>query len=396
MAEQNNNPAPQTTNGNGNGGRRRALLTLTGVFLAVGAAYGAYYGLVQRWRETTDDAYVSGNLVYVNAQVAGTVVGIGADDTQSVKAGQTLVKLDRADTEVALADAEAKLAETVRQIRQQYRSVDQYAAVVDQRRTELARAQDDLQRRQHLADSDAIAAEDVSHARAAAATAKDALTVAEKQLVFARTAVDGTTLSEHPSVRRARAAFEQAYLAAQRNEIPSPIDGYIAKRSVQVGQRVTPGSSLMAVVPLQGLWVDANLKESQLRNVRIGQPATVSADLYGSHVEYHGKVVGIAAGTGGAFSLLPPQNATGNWIKVVQRVPVRIALDAKDLAAHPLRVGLSTDVQIDTHQRDGSVLSALPLSNSPMATPVFDAQLKAAQQKADLIIAREAKEGTHA
>jgi membrane fusion protein (multidrug efflux system) len=209
-------------------------------------------------------------------------------------------------------------------------------------------------------------------------------------LESSQASVEGTTLSLHPSVLQARAEFTQAYLAESRNVIPSPIDGYVARRSVQIGQRVTPGNNLMAIVPLNALWVDANLKEMQLRNVRIGQPAILTADIYGGHVEYHGKVAGIAAGTGGAFSLLPPQNAVGNWIKVVQRIPVRIALDAQDLKKHPLRIGMSTTVDIDTHDRNGSVLTSLPIANVPMSTPVFEMQLKDAQVKADRIIAHEA------
>jgi len=391
MAEQQNTQAATTTEPAApNGKRKRVLFVMATIFILIAVLYALYYFLYAQFREETDDAYVNGNLVYINSQVSGTVVALGADDTQPVKAGQSLITLEGSDSTVALANSEAKLAQTVRQIRQQYRSTDEASAVVAQRQTELSRATDDLNRRQQLVGSDAITAEDLAHAKAAVATAKDALTVAQKQLESSQASVEGTTLSQHPAVLQARAEFTQAYLAEQRNVIPSPIDGYVARRSVQIGQRVTPGNNLMAIVPLHALWVDANLKEMQLQNVRIGQPATVTADIYGSHVEYHGKVVGIAAGTGGAFSLLPPQNAVGNWIKVVQRIPVRIALDANDLNKYPLRIGMSTTVSIDTHDRQGSVLSALPIANAPMATPVFDAQLKDAQIKADAIIAREA------
>jgi len=371
-------------------GRTKLLSAIALAFVAIGVAYGIYYSLYQRYYEETDDAYVGGNLVYVNSLVSGTVIGIGADDNQPVKAGQALVRLDHADSVVGLADAEARLGETVRQIRQQFRAVDEAAAVVDQRKSDLARVTDDLSRRTPLAGTESESGEDLAHARAAVVTAKDAYTVAQKQLASAHAAVDGTTLRQHPSLLRARAAFLQAYLASQRDDIPAPIDGFVARRSVQVGQRVAPGNALMAVVPLSGVWIDANVKEPQLRTVRVGQPATVSADLYGGHVEYHGKVAGIAAGTGGAFSLLPPQNATGNWIKVVQRVPVRIALDPAELKEHPLRVGLSTVVSIDTHNRDGSVLTALPLADASLDTPVYDSLLKTANSKADAIIAREA------
>lgn len=360
------------------------------VFGAIGIGYALYYTGYAQYQEDTDDAYVGANLIYVNAQVSGTVTALGADDNQPVKAGQTLIRLDHADADVALADAEGRLGEAVRQIRQQFRNVDQSVAVVAQRRTDLQRAADDLARRKELAGSDALSGEDLAHATQAVTAAKDALAVAEKQLEATRVPVDGTTLRQQPTVLRARAAYVQAYLASQRNDILAPVDGFVAKRSVQVGQRVSPGSSLLAVVPLKDVWIDANFKEPQLRNIRVGQSATVKADIYGSHVEYHGKVASISAGSGGAFSLLPPQNATGNWIKVVQRVPVRIALDPKELADHPLRVGLSADVEIDTHQRDGKVDAALSVSGNSMSTTVYDAQLATAQAKADSIIAREA------
>lgn len=384
-------PTPAATEPNPNGGKRKgALLIITAVFITAAVLYALYYFLIKQYVETTDDAYVNGNVVYINAQVSGTVVGLGADDTQHVKAGQALVTLDGADSSVGLASSEAKLANTVRQIRQQYRSSDESSAVVAQRQTELTRAEDDLKRRSIVAGTDALSSEDFAHARAAVDSARAALTVAQKQLQSSRAAVEGTTLAQHPSVLQARAEFVQAYLAEARNVIPSPIDGIVARRSVQIGQRVTSGTNLMAIIPLNSVWVDANLKEVQLQNVRIGQPAKVTADIYGSHIDYHGKVAGIGAGTGSAFSLLPAQNAVGNWIKVVQRVPVRIALDPADLAKYPLRVGMSTTIKIDTHDRSGSVLTSLPLANSPTSTPVFDTQLKAAESKADSIIAREA------
>jgi membrane fusion protein (multidrug efflux system) len=384
-------PAQAASEPNPNGSKRKgALLIIASVFIIAAVLYALYYFLVKQYAEGTDDAYVNGNVVYINAQVSGTVVGLGADDTQHVKAGDTLITLDGADSAVGLASSEAKLANTVRQIRQQYRSSDESSAVVAQRQTELTRAEGDLKRRSIVAGTEALSNEDLEHARAAVDAAKAGLTVAQKQLQSSRAAVEGTTLSQHPSVLQARAEFVQAFLAQSRNVIPSPIDGIVARRSVQIGQRVTLGNNLMAIIPLNSVWVDANLKEVQLQNVRIGQAAKVTADIYGSHIDYHGKVAGIGAGTGSAFSLLPAQNAVGNWIKVVQRVPVRIALDPADLAKYPLRVGMSTAVEINTHDRSGSVLTSLPLANSPTTTPVFDAQLKAAESKADGIIAREA------
>jgi len=379
--------APESTN---KSSRKKGLLIAGGIFGLAAIAYAVWVLSYAQYHESTDDSYVQANLVYVNAQVGGTVTSLGADDNQPVKAGQTLVSLDHADATVALADASAQLGLAVRQVREQQSAVDEGQAVVAQRRTDLARTSDDLARRTQLAGTDSIAAEDLQHARQAVAAAQDALTVAEKTLATTRAPIAGITLRQNPSVLRARAAYVQAALATQRNDVQAPMDGIVARRSVQVGQHVAPGTALLAVVPLQGAWIDANFKEPQLRHIQVGQPATVATDLYGGHVEYHGVVASIAAGSGGAFSLLPPQNATGNWIKVVQRVPVRIALDPKELAAHPLRVGLSTDVTIDTHQRDDQQKPAMALPGANFSTPVFDAQLKVAEARADALIAQEA------
>jgi membrane fusion protein (multidrug efflux system) len=378
---------PESTN---KGSRAKALLIAGGTFALAAIAWAVYDLGYAQYRESTDDAYVQANLVYVNAQVGGTVTSLGADDNQPVKAGQTLVTLDQADSTVALADAGAQLGLAVRQVREQQGAVDEGQAVVAQRRTDLQRTSDDLARRTQLAGTDSIAAEDLQHAKQAVAAAQDALTVAEKTLAKTRTPVAGVTLRQNPSVLRARAAYVQAALATQRNDVQAPTDGVVARRSVQVGQHVAAGAALLAVVPLQGAWIDANFKEPQLRHIQVGQPVTVSTDLYGGHVEYHGVVASIAAGSGGAFSLLPPQNATGNWIKVVQRVPVRIALDARELAAHPLRVGLSTDVTVDTHDRNDERKPAMALPGASFTTPVFDAQLKTAESRADALIAQEA------
>lgn len=382
-------PTSNATSAASNGSRLRALTIITLIFASLGGGYYFYQHGYGQYHEQTDDAYVGGNQIYVNSQIPGTVISVDAEDNQQVQAGISLVKLDATDSTVSLADAAANLAQTVRNIRQQYSSVDAAAAVVKQRQTELERAQHDLARRTPLANSDVLASEDIEHARDAVSTAAAGLHVAEAQLAQAHTLVDGSPLRTQPSLLHARAAYVQASLAQQRTVITAPVAGTVAKRNVQVGQRITPENPLLALVPLDQLWVDANFKESQLAHIRIGQPAVVETDVYGSRVEYHGKVVGIAAGTGGAFSLLPPQNATGNWIKVVQRVPVRIALDPADLRANPLRIGLSTAVSVDTHDRSGSVLTALP-ATPRLTTSVFDQQLRQAEAEADRIIAQAA------
>ncbi|GGP23704.1 HlyD family secretion protein [Silvimonas iriomotensis] len=366
--------------------RKPVMAILTTVFVLAGIGYGIYYATVLSQREETDNAYVGGNLVTLTSQVTGTVTEIRADETQFVKAGEELVKLDPVDAKVALAQSEAALGDAVRQLRQQYANAAQYDAALAQRKIDLAKAQDDLNRRAPLAADHTVSSEEVSHAKDSVETAKAALDVAEKQAAAAHASIDGVDIPNNPTVLRARANFEQAWLSVQRNAIVAPASGYVAKRGVQVGARITPGQSLLSIVPLDQVWVDANFKESELRNIRIGQPAKLTADIYGGKVEYSGKVVGLGAGTGSAFSLLPAQNATGNWIKVVQRVPVRIELDKKELADHPLRVGLSMVVEVDTHSRDGAVLSSAPENKPLFSTEAFSQPMQEADKLADSIV----------
>jgi membrane fusion protein (multidrug efflux system) len=368
--------------------RKHVLLGITVLFILAGAAYAGYYKSVLSKEQDTDNAYVGGNLVTLSSQVAGSVQEIRADETQLVQAGATLVKLDASDADVALSQAEARLGAAVRQQRQRYADVGQYDATVAQRKLALKLAEDDLARRKPLAADHTVSGEDVEHARLAVDNARAAIAVAAKQAEAAQAGVAGVSVSQHPAVQSAKADYVQAWLAARRNTLPAPVSGYVAKRSVQVGQRVTPGTPLLSIVPLDQLWVDANFKESELRNIRVGQPARIEADMYGNKVEFHGKVLGMSAGTGSAFSLLPAQNASGNWIKVVQRVPVRIALDPKELAAHPLRIGLSTTVTVDISKTDGQMLGA-PAPAAPVySTRVLAQPLQQAAVAADAIIAR--------
>ncbi|NRO98093.1 HlyD family efflux transporter periplasmic adaptor subunit [Paraburkholderia sp. NMBU_R16] len=368
-------------------GKRKMLLALLGGVVVVSvAAYGAYYMTYLRYHESTDDAYVSGNLVQLTPQVTGTVIAVNADDTQIVKAGDPVVTLDNADARVALGNAEAMLGQAVRQVSRLYVDNDFYAANVAQKRSELARAQDDLRRRQAVADTGAVSAEDIAHARDAVTAAQAALDAARRQAQANRALTDRTTIDQHPNVQAAASKVRDAYLAYARDTLPAPVTGYVAKRSVQVGQRVSPGTPLMAIVPLEGVWVDANYKESQLRNMRVGQPVTLTADVYGGKVQYHGRVLGFSAGTGSAFSTLPAQNATGNWIKIVQRLPVRIQLDHRELEAHPLRIGLSMDVDVDTHGNTGAQLGAA--ANTSYRTDVFAEYGAQANAEIEKIIAQ--------
>jgi membrane fusion protein (multidrug efflux system) len=367
--------------------RRRIALTVFATLVVLGlGSYGAWWFMAGRWAQTTEDAYVAGNLVQLTPQVGGTVVAIRADDTDLVRAGQTVVELDRADAQVALDQAEAMLAKTVRDVRALYSSTDQLRASVDLRANELARAQADLQRRQSLASSGAVSGEELEHARTAVVSAQAALAGAREQWQANAAQTQGTKVESHPLVRQAAARVREAYLAYSRAGIVAPVTGYVAKRAVQVGQRLQPGTPLLAIVPLDHLWVDANFKESQLRDLRIGQPVTLEADLYGGRVEYHGKVAGLAAGTGSVFSLLPAQNATGNWIKVVQRVPVRVELDPAELQRNPLRVGLSMRVEISTHDRTGPQLAGSPRNEARYESATQDPALAAADRRvADII-----------
>ena len=370
-----------------NGKRRKWLAIVIGAFIVAGAAWGAYWSIFLSDSQATDDAYVSGNVVQITPQIAGTVVAIDADDTQFVKAGQVLVQLDPADAKVALEQAEADLGTTVREVRSLFATTAQLEATVTLRQTDVARATSDLDRRERLAASGAISVEELQHARDALDAAKAGLVAAQQQLEANRARVDHTTVEDHPDVLKAAAKVHDAYLTYGRTELRAPVSGFVAKRTVQIGQRVGPGNPLMAVVPLDQVWVDANFKEPQLASMRVGQPVKLTADLYGGKVAYHGKVAGFGAGTGSAFALLPAQNATGNWIKIVQRVPVRVALDSQELAQHPLQVGLSMQVDVDTHDRDGQRLPQLAGIGSGFSTNVFDTLDAGANRRVREIIA---------
>ena len=377
--------APQGDNKAAPPSRRKQLIALLAAAVVLGsAAYGGYYFTEGRYHQETDDAYVSGNLVQLTPQVTGTVIAVNTDDTQIVKQGDPVVTLDPADAKLALADAEAQLGQTVRRVSGLYVNNDFYAANVAQREADLARARDDLQRRAAVADTGAVSAEDIAHARDAVSVAQAALDAARQQGEANRALTDRTTVEQHPDVQAAAAKVRTAWLAYARDTLPAPVTGYVAQRRVQVGQRVAPGTPLMAIVPLDGVWVDANFKEVQLKHMRIGQPVTLTSDVYGRAARYHGRIEGFSAGTGSAFATLPAQNATGNWIKIVQRLPVRIALDPAELAAHPLRIGLSMTVDTDTHDQSGSQLGAA--QNTRYRTDVYAQYDTQADAEIDKII----------
>ena len=391
-------PSPRAA---GNPARKKILLTLTGIVVVVGLAWTAYEWLVASHYESTDNAYVQGNVIQITPQIGGTVLAILADDTDYVKAGQALVRLDPTDATVALDQARANLAQVVRQVRTIYANNGSLGAQITLRESdvakaqvEIARATDDLNRRQSLVKNGAVSKEDLNHAqtqlangKSALAAAQAALAVAREQLVSNQAMTDGISVERHPSVLAAAAKVREAWLATQRMSLPAPVEGYVARRSVQLGQRVAAGTPLMSIVPMKQMWVDANFKEVQLRNIRIGQSVNLTADLYGKKVEYKGTVAGLGMGTGSAFSLLPAQNATGNWIKVVQRVPVRVTLDAAEVAKNPLRVGLSMEATVDVSQQGGKALADAPRAAALVQTTVYEALGNGADEEVRKIIA---------
>ena len=397
--------APQTSipaaHAAGNPARKKALIALASMVVIVGLSWAAYEWLVASHYESTDNAYVQGNVIQITPQIGGTVMAILADDTDYVKAGQPLIRLDPADARVALDQAEASLAQTVRQVRTLYANNGSLSAQIKLReaevakaQTEIARSTDDFSRRQSLVHNGAVSLEELNHAQTQLASARSALAsalagvmAAREQLVSNQAMTDGTGIDKHPSVLVAAARVREAWLSTQRAALPAPVDGYVARRTVQLGQRVAAGTPLMSVIPLNQLWVDANFKEVQLRNIRIGQSVKLTADLYGKKVEFKGAVTGLGMGTGAAFALLPAQNATGNWIKVVQRVPVRVALDPTQVAQNPLRVGLSMEVTVDVSNKDGKMLADAPRAAALVQTTVYESLDRGAAEDVRRIVA---------
>ena len=356
--------------------RKTMLAGIAGVVLLAGAGYGGWYALVGSHYVETDNAYVGADTAQVTPMVSGQAIAVLKADTDAVKRGDVLIRLDDSDAQLTLATAQADLAKARRQFGQTSATSNALSAQVDARRADIlsARAQlvsaqaaydkarVDYDRRQKLAPGGAVSGDELTSSTNALAAARAALEQARAAVAQAGAQrgaaagnlaandalINGTTASNAPDVLAAEARVRQAALDLSRTVIRAPIDGVVANRTIQVGQRVGPGATVMRIVPVSQVYVDANFKEGQLKKVAPGQPVTLTADLYGGGVEYHGRVVGFSGGTGSAFALIPAQNATGNWIKVVQRLPVRIAIDPRDLAAHPLRVGLSMTAEIDT------------------------------------------------
>jgi membrane fusion protein (multidrug efflux system) len=363
------------------GSRHRNLKILAGVVVICAVGYACYWYFHARFFESTDDCYVDGDVVQITTEIPGTVIQLHADDTQFVARGQRLLELDPADAEVSVSNVEANLARAVRTVRALFAQADQLRAAIRDREVELRQAEQDHQRRSGLLSDGAISSEELQHTEDRITEVRASLTAAREQLNETTAQIDRTTIPTHPQVLAAIAAVRDASLALRRTRLTAPVPGIVARRSVQVGQRVAAGTPLMGIVPLDAVWVDANFKEVQLRDMRVGQPVTLRADMYGGTAEYHGTLVGLSAGSGTAFALLPAQNASGNWIKIVQRLPVRIELDPNELHTHPLRIGLSVTATVDIRDTSGPLVSEhvrqipIPSQASLAADPQEDARI---------------------
>ncbi|MBI5636713.1 MAG: efflux RND transporter periplasmic adaptor subunit [Nitrospinae bacterium] len=372
-----------------NGGRITVMLRIAAVFAIAGAAWGGWWWTSGRFYEYTDNAYVAGNLVSITPQAGGTVVAIMADNTDFVKQGDTLVRMDGTDAKIALEKAESELAVAVRQAGNTLEGVKTRLARLAMREADLQKTKTDFERREKLFGDRAVTQEAYDHARLEYENAQNAVRLARHELAEAQITAAGNRAEDNPHVATAKTKVREAYVALQRMNLAAPVSGYVARRAVQLGERAVPGKPLMAVVPVDALSVEANFKENQLKRMRAGQPVEIVSDMYGRGVRFHGTVVGIGAGTGSVFSVLPAQNATGNWIKVVQRVPVKISLMPEELKQHPLVVGLSLAATVDIHGNGGPLQPGT--AKHELATTVYDAEDAGADELISAIIAKNLK-----
>ena len=361
----------QNSSNNKSQQRKKGLSIFILLLLLIAIGSAAYWFFFIKGFEETEDAYVSGNQVMVSAQVAGNISKINVDNMDPVQAGDVLLELDDTNAKLSFEQAKSNLANAVRQISQLNYTVKQLKSAVRANEITLAQAQGNLNRRVQLVKDGAIDKESFQHAKEAVELAKANLTTSQNQLEANQALLLDGPLSEQPQIQNAVSNLKQAWLNLERTKIRSPIKGYVARRNAQVGQAVSVGGALMAVVTTDQMWLDANFKETQLTHMRIGQPVEIHFDLYGKDKTFNGKVVGIEMGTGSAFSLLPTQNATGNWIKVVQRVPVRIQLDPQQLAENPLRIGLSATVKVNVSDSKGKTLRDQAPSTTLYSTNVL-------------------------
>lgn len=371
--------------------RKKILIGLTAGLLLIGLIFLILWLIIFRFHKTTDDAYVNGNQVVITPQISGYITNVTVDDTQMVEEGHVLVQLDTIDKTIDLDKAKNELADTVRNVAQMFENVSRLKADVESRKAEMAKTGKDYENRKKMVSSGAISVEDFQHSEAYFIEAFANFLSAQHQLRGAEVLVEGTTIETHPLVEKAKAATKEAYVNLQRCTIRSPVKGIITNKQAQVGEAIAPNTSLMIIVPMDQIWVDANYKESQLGKMRIGQPAKLTSDIYGSGVVYHGEVIGIGAATGSVLSVLPPQNATGNWIKIVQRLPVRILLNPEELQKNPLRLGLSMEVNVNVHDIKGNLIPPPTSLEKLYTTNIFDSQEKGADELINNIIAENSK-----
>lgn len=358
-----------------NGKAKKVLINSIAVLAVLGAAYFCYYWFYSRFYEYTDDAYVGGNMVFLTPQVSGVVTAITADDTDYVVKGRILVELDKTDATIALDKASADLGNAIRDVVALFEKVEQLRADIARNKAIFIRSAQDFEHRQGLIEEGAVSTEDLEHAAAALQASYADLVSTEHQYISAVAQIENTTVETHPKVLFAKEKLKEAYVNLNRCTILSPVTGLIAQRNVQVGKQVKISEPMLAIIPLDQVWVDANFKEVQLSKMRIGQPVEVYADLWGSSVPFHGTVIGIGGGTGSVFSVLPPQNATGNWIKIVQRIPVRIGLPPEEVKNNPLRLGMSMEVTVDIRNTE---LSEIPPTKP--ASPIYETDVLSHQE----------------
>jgi len=369
-----------------NGKTRKILLILFAIIFAlIGLAWFLDWLLIGRFYVRTEDAYVHGNQMQITSQVAGGVKAIYAEETDFVQAGQLLVEMEQSSYILRYAQAKEALAESTRNVAALFQNASALRATLWARQAELNLAELDLEHRQGLVETGAVSLEEFQTYQTRVETAAAKVVEAEEQLGEAAVRVVGTTVRSHPIVLQAATRVQEAYLDLIRCRVLSPVSGYVAKRGVQVGDWVVPGKTIMMVVPLDYLWMEANYKETQLKHVRMGQPVSFYSDIHGSSVKYQGHVVGYQAGTGTAFSILPAQNASGNWIKIVQRVPIRVDISKEQLEKNPLIIGLSLHATIDVHDKEGPMLSTVPTFDPVYHTQIYQTQMEEMEQIAPVI-----------
>ncbi len=376
----------QDTNKTNNKKRNRILIFfIILIFLSI-IGYLFYYYLYGQFYESTDDAYVKQNIVYITPQVSGVVDEVNINTAQYVKYKEQIGHIDSKDIEIAFKNSKNSLAQSVRHIKELHKQKDKAKALISLRKIQVDKAESDFKRNQILFSNKAISKEVYDNFKYALEEAKENLNIAKKNYLSIKVLLKGENIYNNPQIKKAVLALEKAYINLKRCDILSPKSGIVAKKNFSVGSHVNPQTIIAAIVPKIGFWVDANFKETKLKNIRIGQSVKLYSDVYGKNIVFHGKVVGILPGTGSAFSLLPAQNATGNWIKIIQRVPVRISLNQKELQKYPLQVGNSMEVYVDTHIRNKKKLKKVKIRKPNFKTNLYKDALKNAKKIADEII----------